>query len=446
MQLIDTLTQRYDQLVWHCDLQTLPRWQAHLIVTARIVQPVLADLWTGMPALRAMSLVYTTLLSLVPLLAVSFSVLKGFGVHNQIEPMLLNLLAPLGEKSAEITQRIIGFVENMKAGVLGSVGLAMLIYTIISLTQKIERGFNEIWRVSEDRPLSQRFSNYLSVILVGPVLVFSAIGFIATLMNSDIVKQLSAIQPLGTLIDFATHLMPYLLIVAAFSFIYIFVPNTKVKLKSALIGGLVSSILWNASGWVFASFIAGAGNYTAVYSAFASLILFMIWIYLNWLILLVGSSIAFYHQHPEFRYLKSGELQLSHQLRERLVLEIVALIADAFQQGKPAYTLTALSDHFNLPKYAIEWIVLRLKQAGLLGYTAGEPGHLILLHPLENISLTTLIHLIRHAEEDHYLTRNHAISGPVNDIFSHYQQSIEQALDGLNAADLIKKSDTIKQA
>ena len=111
-----------------------------------------------MLTLQAMSLVYTTLLSLVPLIAVSFSVLKGFGVHNQVEPMLSSVLAPLGDKGAEITSKIIEFVENTKAGVLGSLGLVLLFYTVVSLIQKIERSFNFTWRISKPRPFAQRFS------------------------------------------------------------------------------------------------------------------------------------------------------------------------------------------------------------------------------------------------------------------------------------------------
>lgn len=439
------LQTRYNNLVWQVDPTTLPRWHALLVRTARIIHPVIADLLTGMPALRAMSLVYTTLLSLVPLLAVSFSVLKGFGVHNQIEPALLNLLAPLGEQSAEITQRIIGFVENMKAGVLGSVGLAMLIYTIISLTHKVERAFNEIWHVRVERPLPQRFSNYLSVILVGPVLVFSAIGFIATMMSSAVVQQLSAIQPLGAMIELLSRLIPYLLIIAAFSFVYSFVPNTKVKLRSALIGGVVSSLLWNTTGWVFAAFISDAGSYTAVYSAFASLILFMIWIYLNWLILLIGSSIAFYHQHPEYQRIKGQEHPLGNQQREQLTLEIMAEIGSRFQHGATPINLSGLCQQLAMPHYAVEEIIQRLLSARLITQTVGETDGFVLLQPARSVKLSTIIHLIRQSPYDEQSFTPHAVtSKPVTAVLEHYQSAIDHALGNMTLTDLITPENTVK--
>ena len=270
------LTKRLRDLVWKADIDALPPLRGRAVTTLRVIYVVVRDLADGQLTLRAMSLVYTTLLSMVPLLAVSFSVLKAFGVHNQIEPMLLNLLAPLGDKGVEITTRIIGFVDNMKAGLLGSLGLAFLIYTVISLLQKIERTFNFTWHVTQNRPFAQRFSDYLSVVLIGPVLVFSAIGITASVLSMDVVQKLAAIEPFGNLIELGSRLVPYLLIIAAFAFIYIFIPNTKVRAGSALVGGLVAGILWETTGWVFASFIVTSTKYTAIYSTFATLIMNMI--------------------------------------------------------------------------------------------------------------------------------------------------------------------------
>ena len=179
-----SLAQRLDDLLWNRRLADMPRWQARLVWLARLIYALQRDLTQGYLSLQAMSLVYTTLLSLVPLLAVSFSVLKGFGVHNQLEPLLAKALAPLGEKAVEATQAIIGFVDHMKVGVLGSVGLVILLYTVISLIQKIEQVFNYTWRVDQPRRFAQRFSQYLSVLLVGPVLFFSAVGLSASLSTS----------------------------------------------------------------------------------------------------------------------------------------------------------------------------------------------------------------------------------------------------------------------
>jgi len=280
--------EHYASQLWSDDLREVSNARRLIIVPVRLLVVLTRQLVKGQLNLRAMSLVYTTLLSIVPLLAVSFSVLKGFGVHNQIEPLLMNFLAPLGPRGKELSDNIIGFVENVRVGVLGSLGLLFLLYTVVSLIQKVESSFNYVWQVERLRGLAQRFSSYLSVILIGPVLVFTALGVTATAMNNALVQQLMSVEPFGELLVSFSRLVPYLLVIAAFIFIYMFIPNTRVKFLPAFVGGVVAGILWQSSGWAFATFVASSSNYAAIYSSFAILILLLIWLYLNWLILLLG--------------------------------------------------------------------------------------------------------------------------------------------------------------
>jgi len=357
---IKTVQEQLTSYIWDTPIDTMPKLKQFVITALRIGHLLIRDLSEGQLTLRAMGLVYTTLLAIVPLIAVSFSVLKGFGVHNQIEPALLNLFAPLGEKGVEITNRIIDFVDNIKVTVLGSVGLALLFYTVVSLMQKIERAFNFTWRVSEQRPFSQRFSDYLSVILIGPVLVFSALGLTATITNIEVVQNAMQVQLIGDLLQFIGRLIPYMLVIAAFTFIYIFVPNTKVKFKPALIGGVVAGILWETMGWSFAAFVVSSTKYTAIYSAFATLIILLIWLYVSWLILLIGGSIAFYVQRPEHRNLQSRILRLSNRMKEKLALMIMALIGQHYYQQREAWTLDRLSKKLKVGSEACGMMVTTL--------------------------------------------------------------------------------------
>ncbi|MEJ2509376.1 MAG: YihY/virulence factor BrkB family protein, partial [Gammaproteobacteria bacterium] len=358
MDQLKKLKQRAIDFLWAGDPTSMPFWRGRLIMLLRVAWVAIRDLADGQLTLRAMSLVYTSLLSLVPLLAVSFSVLKAFGVHNQIEPLLTHFLAPLGDKGVELSGRIIEFVENVRAGVLGSVGLAFLLYTVISLIQKIERAFNYTWHVEQHRRFTQRFSEYLSVIMIGPVLVFTALGITATVMNTAVVKHVVAIEPFGALIAFGGHVVPYLLIIGAFTFIYLFVPNTRVRVRSALVGGVVAGVLWESVGWAFTSFIVSSTKYTAIYSAFASLILFMIWLYLSWIILLIGASIAFYHQHPEYLSVRRREMRLSARMQERLALLIMYLVARNYYQGRTAWTIRGLTQRLRIPMDLLEDVLL----------------------------------------------------------------------------------------
>lgn len=423
--------------VWETPLANIQPKLRPMLATLRIGHLIIRDLLEGQLTLRSMGLVYTTLLAMVPLLAVSFSVLKGFGVHNQLEPIMLNLLAPLGDKGVEITRTIIGFVDNIKVGVLGSLGLALLFYTVVSLIQKIERAFNYTWRVSDQRPITQRFSNYLSVILIGPVLVFSAIGMTASVSNVAAVKDAMDIEAVSVVFTFFSRLIPYLLIILAFTLIYVFVPNTKVKFRSALIGGIVSGILWETSGWVFASFIVNSTKYTAIYSAFATLIVFMIWLYLSWLILLVGGSIAFYHQHPEHRNLQSRILSLSNRMREKVSLLIMTLIGQHYYHNKPAWTMDALVKKTNVGVEAVGLLIENLIQAKLLVKTEGEsPGYLPARAP-ETIKVKDLLKSIRQAGESANLKIDNLPQVDVIDaLYNEIEVSIDNSLAERNLHDL----------
>jgi len=392
---------RLNTFVWDDDLRDVGRLHKLLVFVFRVLQMLFKELMGGELNLRAMSLVYTTLLSIVPLLAVSFSVLKGFGVHNKLEVLLYNLLLPLGPSGVEITDRIVTFVENVRVGVLGSIGLALLIYTVIALLQKIEAAFNFVWQIENLRTLSQRFSNYLSVILIGPVLIFSAVGFTATVLNMEVAQRLAAIEPFGTLMLFGSMLVPYILVCLAFTLIYIFIPNTRVQFKAALIGGVIAGVIWKITGWGFAAFIASSSKYAAIYSSFAILILLLIWMYLSWLILLVGSQIAYFVQHPRYMTLHRDPLVLSNRMREQLALQIMYLVGYNHFHDRPACTLDQLVDYLDLPGEPVHRVIRVLVEAGyLVEITNGDTPVYLPMHDIETIRLVDVMTDIRSAREN----------------------------------------------
>ncbi|UCF87528.1 MAG: YihY/virulence factor BrkB family protein [Nitrospiraceae bacterium] len=424
--------------IWSVDIHTLNSFRAFVIKTLRLLYVAVREFSEGHLTLRAMSLVYTTLLSLVPLLAVSFSVLKAFGVHNQIEPFLSNFLGALGPRGEEITQRIISFVENIKVGVLGTIGLSLLIYTVISLIQKIESAFNSIWKVQRPRSFARRFSDYMSIILIGPVLMFSAIGLTATIMSTTIVQTFIAIEPFGTVIYLAGKLVPYFFVCAAFTFIYSFIPNVKVKFGSALVGGLFAGVLWETTGWAFASFVVSSTKYTAIYSGFAILIMFMIWLYLNWLILLVGSKVSFYHQYPQFLTVKKETLLLSNRLKERLALLIMYLIGYNFYHNVHPWTLNSLITRLELPVEPVQDVLMALEKHGLILETGDDPPSYIPAKDIETIKVKELLNAIRAAEEISYSIEHSFLSmREVDRVIGKVDNAIDGALGEESLKDLV---------
>jgi membrane protein len=387
------------QMLWPEDIESFPGWKVLLARTLQVTFAVVRDFLDGQLTLRAMSLVYTTLLSLVPLLALTFSVLKGFGVHNQLEPVLLSAFAALGDKGEEIARQIVSFVENIKVGVLGSLGLGMLIYTVVSLLYKIEKSFNYTWHIAKSRPLGQRFSEYLSVILIGPLLIFSALGMTASLMSSTVVEALSSIPVLGLVVDSIGNLIPYAMVIIAFTFVYIFMPNTKVRVGPALIGGLIAGIAWETTGWVFGNFVVNSGNYTAIYSGFAILIMFMIWLFVSWLILLLGSSIAFYCQHPEHLGVRRGQLELSAQATEKLSLLVMFFIGRHYYRNETGWSLDELARWLGVPLNVAEAVLNKLHDRQLILHTSEGLSPYVPSHDMETLQTKQILDAVRSGEE-----------------------------------------------
>lgn len=432
------LQQALEQLLWKTELKNANKVLVFLIQALRIFYGTFQDLKSGLPSLRAMSLVYTTLLSIVPLLAVSFSLLKGFGVHNQLEPALINLLAPLGEKGIQISQQIISFVDNIKVGVLGSIGLLLLIFTVLSLVKKIESAFNAAWEIPVTRNILQRFSNYLSVILVGPLLIFTSAGITASFHSSAVVDKFLSIEPFGTILLFLGGLTPYMLTAISFTLIYLLIPNTRVRFTSALYGAVVATIIWKMFGALFTAFIVDSTNYTAVYSSFAILIIFMLWIYISWLILLTGASVSYYHQHPERISNKSRVIRLSCRLREKLALNVMQLIGHNFHHNEISWSVQTLAKKMNISEQALMIIMPALISNDLIATTGEDQQHFLPAHSLEKITLEMILNAARTAEETPLLNPDDiGSSRQVKETISALEQAISDAAKNKTLKDLI---------
>jgi membrane protein len=431
------LYRRLEQVVWGTPDERLPAWTAHALRVVRTVLILVRDLARGQLTLRAMSLVYTTLLSIVPLLAIAFSVLKAFGVYNQIQPMLLNFLEPLGEQGAEIARRIAQFIDNMNVGVLGALGLALLLYTAISLVQKIEESLNYIWHIPHPRRFAERFSRYLSVLTVGPILVFSALGVSATVMNIETVRELLAVDVLGQAAQAASRLTPYLLVIAAFTFVYVFIPNTRVRFGPALIGGTVGGIAWQTAGWMFAVFVVSSNKYAAIYSGFAILVLFMIWLYLSWLVLLFGASVAFYVQHPEYLYASGGEPRLSNRMRERLALSAMSMVAGRFLAGERAPSLPEFTRTLGVPMHSLLVVLDALERGGLIAQSADEPPVYLPARDPALISATQVLETVRAAgEEDFRAPGGLPAPLPVDEVLARMRHAVESSIGEVTLREL----------
>lgn len=430
---------RFLKKLWEGDVEKLDSPRRFLVKSLRLIHVAIKEFNEGELTLRAMSLVYTTMLALVPLLAVSFSVLKAFGVHNQAEPIIRNFLQPLGPKGDELTERIISFVDNVRAGILGTVGLVLLIYTVISLLQKVEESLNHIWKIRQSRTFLQRLNDYTSTVLLGPILIFTAIGITATVLNTDIVRGLQSIEPFGTLFLLAGKFVPFLFACMAFSLVYIIVPNTRVKFSSAFAGGLIAGTLWQLSGWAFASFVATSTKYTAIYSGFAITLFFMIWLYLSWIILLTGGAISFYYQYPQSLTVIKEQFHLSIRLKERLSLVIIVLIGYRFHHRQPNWTFDTLLRRLGLPFEPVQDVLALLEKKGYIRSSSDSPPEIMIATDLGEVTVREFRDAIRGAEEEVSSIEEQYLSTPaIDDMVSKLAKAEEAALKNETIMELVE--------
>jgi len=351
-----------------------PRSKRHAqaLVIARYMLALLRDLLDDPIHLYASSLVYTSLLSLVPFLAIGFSLLKALGAQNTLEPALRRLLTPFGSKASEISRDIIGFVDNVQVGVLGFVGVAMLLYTVVSLIQKVEASFNRLWQLPSDTDSPQRLGEFLALMIVGPVLVFTATGVTGTVIHSQAVDSLLGFMPVDLALLLLSELAFYLLIAAIFSFLYFYIPRTPVKPRAALIAGFVSGLIWQAAGALFAQFTSGASNYNAIYSGFAVVMFVLLWLDLAWLILLCGCRLSYYLQYPRQMLVRGGAQMAGSRETEWTALLIAVLVFDRFARARAAPTRTDLHHVLGAPGELIERCVDHLVATGILAEVENE--------------------------------------------------------------------------
>jgi membrane protein len=369
-----------------------PPWGPVLRIV-RYPAALLRDWLRGEIGVRAMSLAYTTLLSIVPLLVFSFAILRRIGARGDLRFILEQFFAPLGGASDQLTESVLQFVRNMRGDLLGAIGLAFLVYTVVTTIQKVETSFNFLWRVDRPRSFLRRFTEYLAVMILGPVFLAVAIGLLTGAENSPFARLAAAIEPLAWTLSTVGKILPYVIVAAIFTFMYVFIPNTKVQFRAALIGGITSGIVWALVGKVFTAFIAYSSSWVAIYTGFAIVLTTLVWVYLSWLIMLLGAQFAFYLQFPQ--YLRHGQesFELTGRDREQVALSIMYLIGRDFSEGKSSWSPGSLAAELDVPSIAMAPVLHCLEANGLILATEGE--RFVPARDIAGISLAEIYSVVR---------------------------------------------------
>jgi membrane protein len=376
---------------------------------------VIRDLFGGEINLRAMGLVYTTLLSLIPLLAISFAILAAFGVSRDLQPIVYEFFRPMGNPgAAEITTRVMHFVGRVSSRVVGTVGLAVLLWTLVGTIKKVEDSFNFVWRVEHARSFARRLTEYVSLLIIGPMLMVGFLALSHAALGNASVHDVVNLAPLQRLRGTGIDLAPYVMVTAFFVVLYMFIPNTRVRLWPALVGAATAGVLWAAVGKVFTNLVVLSTRLTIVYAGFAFIVAALLWTYFGWLILLAGAQLSFYIQNPSYLRLGLRELRLSNVEIEHLALNLMYFIGRAQAQGAEAWNVHRLANEFGLPGIAITRIACALEAGGLLTLSADDQCKLN--RAPEAIAVYAIISVARNQKSGDFIVRDTRV--PAVDAFA----------------------------
>ncbi|MEO7775286.1 MAG: YihY/virulence factor BrkB family protein [Steroidobacteraceae bacterium] len=410
---------------------------ARSIRVSRYPYAVLRDLLGGQLNLRAMGLVYATLLSLIPAIAFSFAILTALGVHRDLQPLILEFFRPVGDSAAELTQRLMDFANSVRTGLVGSVGFALLLWTLIGTVRKVEDCFNFVWRVQVPRSFARRIAEYVGLLITGPVLIVTVIT-LSKLAIDNATRELADVPLIAQLLHGVITIAPYLIVVSLFTVLYMWIPNTRVQLRPALIGALTAGVLWAGTSTLFTAMVVYTSRLTIVYAGFAIVVAVLLWTYFGWLILLAGAQLSFYVQNPSFLRLGLQPLKISARESERLALGIMFLVGKAHTTQTTAWSVDSLAREFGMPGVAIAEVVEAMEAARLL--IASEDENVFPARDIASITLIEILDVVR-ARKGGYVTTNAMSLPQVERLLAQIEASWHELCGDRTLRDLVDEAE-----
>lgn len=319
---------------------------------------------------KASALTYSTLLAIIPILALLFAIARGFGFSNLLEDQFRNGLGGQAQTAETILSFIDSYLSHAKSGIFIGVGLIMLFYTVLLLTHNMERTFNSIWQVKKPRSLYRKMTDYFSMMLLLPLLIMLSSGI--SIFMSTFLKTMEEFFLLAPVIKFLVRLTPFVLTWGMFTALYIFMPNTKVKLKFAIVPGILAGSAFQAFQYLYIGSQIWVSQYNAIYGSFAAIPMFLLWTQISWSICLYGAQLCYVAQNlRNFSFSKETE-NISRRYHDFLCILIMSLICKRFQTEESPYTAESLSDEHKIPIRLTTTILYELQDLHMIYETPVE--------------------------------------------------------------------------
>ena len=297
---------------------------------------------------HAASLSFKSILSLVPTLALIFSVAKGFGLQKTLEPLILNNIV-VGGESNDLVPQILEYVSNTNVKALGTIGLLFIVWTSISMVSQVEGSLNSIWSITKPRSIYRKFTDYLSILTIGPLLLAVTLSIPPLISSHFITQKLMAYGLFAGAFKALIIIIPWFTSILVLTLLYLFMPNTKVRFSSALIAGTIAGILWQCNQYVFIKFQIGVANYNAIYGTFASFPILLLWLNVGWIIILGGGILGNGFQHRNANLSLSCLHEYPPKEKEKAILFVMLAISKNFSDGGGGMSCETLAKELMIP-------------------------------------------------------------------------------------------------
>ncbi len=427
--------------IWRIRKKDLPRMKYFLIKQLRILLLATRGFGQDQCPLRASALTFYSILSIVPVVAMAFGIAKGFGFQEILENQLMEKFSGQEDVMIRVVDFAHSLLENTKGGMIVGIGIIVLLWTVIKLLAHIEGSFNDIWEVKKSRSYGRKFSDYLSIMLISPLLIImssSATVFITTKI-ALITEKVALIGMFSPMIFFMLKLIPYCLVWILFIFTYILMPNTKVNFSAGFIGGIIAGTIFQAAQLAYILFQVGVAKYNAIYGSFAALPLFLIWMQLSWLIVLFGAEISFSYQYvdtyefePEFR-------QISPAFKRLLTLQVANRVISTFSKGKMPLTASNLSQALEIPIRLVQQLLDELVESEIFSITEIKENEKLAYQPARDINIITIksiIEALEHKGVDNIPVAQTPELQSLSEVLSTFSDEIEKSPANLLLKDI----------
>jgi len=393
--MISQIVQFFNTGIWEIRLKNLHPIKALVIRYLRVILLASRGFLKDHCQKTASVLTYYSLLNVVPVIAVAFAIAKGFGLEKLIEKQILQM-ADKANWQADITTQIISFSHNLleqaRGGLIAGVGVALLFWTVISILGKIEESLNDIWEVKKSRTLVRKFGDYIAMMVFAPVLlvISSSATVLVASQVTVIVNKIALLGVFSKVIFLLLNLLPYVSIWILLTTLYLVMPNTKIPIKSAILGGITAGTITQIVQWIYIKFQIGAAGYGAIYGSFAALPLFLGMLQMSWMIVLFGAEMAYANEHYETFGFHPDYPQISVSSKKLLMLRIFHLLTKKFSLGEKPLTAHQIGHTLEIPVRLVQQLLHELTDVGLVVETAKGVKSEVAFQPgrtIENITV-----------------------------------------------------------